>query len=443
MTGNDRRGQRAGKAAKEEDRRDMRRKPWQVRLLTGAKKAACRELWEEIFTEDSERFLDYYGRWKYPENECFGIFDGGRLVSMAQFNPYEIRIRGSASSVRTVKSHYIVAVATGEEYRHKGMMAAILRESLGRMREEGMPFVFLMPAAEAIYRPFGFRYFYESNTGTLAPCGAAGEADREAGGEKTAVRPAVSADIPGLVTFSEEILQELFDCYTKRDRHYYEMLLAELASEDGGLLLVTEPGPDGEKEADGRILAAVPYWGTDPAEIREILCRPREKERVLLALGRWFGSVLPGERPERVSAAGAPFPMGERKPVIMGRIADAVSFLELFSAEQETEILLELADDLLEENSGLYLWSLSREGSRARRLSLPQGEILRAAEVRPGEAVREPAGGDGRMAGAPSGREMVRTTPAELFSCLMGGREPEGALRKVRACRRSYINEIV
>ena len=75
MTGNDRRGQRAGKAAKEEDRRDMRRKPWQVRLLTGAKKAACRELWEEIFTEDSERFLDYYGRWKYPENECFGIFD--------------------------------------------------------------------------------------------------------------------------------------------------------------------------------------------------------------------------------------------------------------------------------------------------------------------------------------------------------------------------------
>ena len=89
-------------------------------------------------------------------------------------------------------------------------------------------------------------------------------ADRE-----PSVRPAVASDIPELVAFAEDVQAELFDCYTRRDRYYYEMLLAELASEGGGLLLVTGSG------TDGKLLATVPYWGTDPVEIREILCRPQ------------------------------------------------------------------------------------------------------------------------------------------------------------------------
>ncbi|MCI9486600.1 MAG: GNAT family N-acetyltransferase [Lachnospiraceae bacterium] len=427
------RGRTAGKTERGENRRNVRKGPWQVRLLAESEKAACRELWENIFAEDSKGFLDYYDEWKYRENECFGIFEKGRLVSMAQFNPYEMQIKGSGPLSRTVESRYVIAVATEEEYRHRGMMAAILREGIGRMREKGMPFVFLMPAAEAIYHPFGFRYFYEGNSGNLALGGAAGTGDGEKSGRVGADRepsvcPAVASDIPELVAFAEDVQAELFDCYTRRDRHYYEMLLAELASEGGGLLLVTESG------TDGKLLATVPYWGTDPVEIREILCRPQESERVLFTLGRWFGSAPPGKRPERASVAGASFSMEEKKPVIMGRIADAVSFLELFSAERPVEVFLDLVDDLMEENGGIYRWRLSPEGSRAERLAPSDGEALRAAEL---------AGGYGGAAGASSVPEAIRTTAAELFSFLMGWSEPEGVLREVRTCRKSYINEIV
>lgn len=402
---------------------------WQPRLLDASEKGACRELWEEIFTEDSKRFLDYYDRWKYKENECYGIFHGDRLASMLQLNPYEMQVR-SGRSFRTVSSCYIIAVATREEYRHRGMMAALLKESLGQMRNKGIPFTFLMPAAEAIYAPFGFRYFYESNEGMRKLWGM------EEGKNQTAlsVRPAGTADIPELVAFSEEVQSELFDCYTSRNPHYYEMLFAELASEGGGMLLLTEPGTEaaaGPRRKPsvngGRLVAAVPYWGEDPVEIREVLCRLKDKEQVLSALDRWWKESRAGKPSERISVAGAAFELEKKKPVIMGRIVDAVSFLGLFSSERPMELFLELSDKLLEENSGVYRWSLSPEESRAERITFSESGTLRAAEASPGT----------------SGRKTVRITSAELFSNLMGGEEPEGALEGVRACKKSYINEIV
>ncbi len=412
---------------------------WQVRLLAEAEKKACRELWEEVFTEDSRGFLDYYDRWKYPENECFGIFDGDRLVSMAQFNPYKLRIRTGAPAFRTVESRYVIAVATREEYRHRGMMAALLKEGLGRMREKGMPFVFLMPAAEAIYRPFGFRYFYESCGGALAFESSAraenGTDEKGAGGREAEACLAGPSDIPELTAFSEEVLSGLFDCYVKRDRRYYEMLLPELACEGGGLLLI---------RCGKRLLAEVPYWGEDQTELREVLCRPEHKDQVLSALGRWFGSGRAGKRLRQVSFQGAAFPGAEKKPVIMGRIADAGSFLELFSAERPAEILLELSDGLLKENEGIYRWRLSPEGSRAERLSPSEAAsleepLLRAAQLPDSE---EETSGGGRTSRSP-GLPRIRTTAEELFSCLTGERKLQGPLRMVRPCRRSYINEIV
>ena len=221
-----------------------------ARRLTGKEKLACRELWEEVFTEDSREFLDYYDKWKYEENECYGIYHGDKLVSMLQMNPYGMEIQPSKSGQsKRVESRYIIAVATRKEYRHRGLMRKLLKKSLSDMQIQRIPFVFLMPAAEAIYRPFEFRYFYEMNTGTLETKN--GQRALETG-RKPEVRQAEASDIVKLVDFAEKIQRELFDCYIRRDCFYYERLLEELKSEDGALLVLTE----GE-----RIVAAVPYWG--------------------------------------------------------------------------------------------------------------------------------------------------------------------------------------
>lgn len=397
----------------------MEQRTWQARFLSDGEKRACRELWEEIFTEDSGRFLDYYDRWKYTANECYGIYDGDKLVSMVQLNPYNMQVGGYGP----IAVNYIIAVATRKEYRHRGMMAALLKESLGQMRKKRMPFVFLMPAAEAIYHPFGFRYFYESSVGTLKLCTA--QEGNQGSGQTLSVRLAGFADMKRLVDFSEAVQAELFDCYTKRDRCYYERLLEELKSENGGLLLLMRAG---------QIIASVPFWGDGPVEIREILCRPQDKEQVLFTLGRWARAGLAGKNPERLSVTGASFDLDEKKPTIMGRIVDAKSFLELFSAEEPVELFLELSDGFLGENDGLYRWNLSQDGGRAERISPLESQFLKAADL---------SGGGSRTAEGEIDPEIIRCTAAELFFCLMGGDKPEGVFRKVRVCQKAYINEIV
>ena len=289
---------------------------WEPRRLDGEEKAACRGLWEQIFTEDSAAFLDYYDRWKLAENECWGIFCGGRLASMLQLNPYRMQVRG-----RTVESRYIVAVATAPEYRHQGMMRALLAESLKDLERRGMPFVFLMPAKEAIYRPFGFRYFYEMNTGVLQTAGLPG------GKSAFLAVPAGEEDLPAAAAFSEAVLRELSGCYAQRDEHYLRMLLAELKSENGELLLLK--GREG-----GRLCGLIPYWGLEQPEIREILCKDEDREAVLAAAGAYLGERS-GGRPVPVS--GACFPMEEKKPIIMGRILNMPAFLELFGGEKTEE----------------------------------------------------------------------------------------------------------
>ena len=360
---------------------------WRPRRLSQREKAACRALWEEIFTEDSGEFLDYYDRWKAADNECYGIFDGDRLVSMLELNPYRLRVKGCLT-----ESRYVIAVATRPEYRHRGMMKSLLAASLEDMRKRGMPFVFLMPASEAIYRPFGFRYFYEMHTGKLPPAGSGPE--DPAAGERLFARTAAEEDISRLTEFSGAVLPFLSDLYAERDAGYYRTLLAELVSEGGGLLMLEEAG---------KLRGLIPYWGEEETEIREILCLPQDKEAVLGAAEQYFART---GRKEPVPVNGAAFPMEGKKPVIMGRAVNIPAFLELFG-EPEEAVEFRLSDPLLEANNQIFRWGGERELSAA------------------------------SLEGIPS------CTEAELFSWLAaGGPAPEG-MPETEGCRAAFLNEIV
>ena len=53
-----------------------------------------RSLWEEIFTEDDEAFLDYYYQVKTAENSIYIIEEEDGPVSMLQLNPYPVQFLG-------------------------------------------------------------------------------------------------------------------------------------------------------------------------------------------------------------------------------------------------------------------------------------------------------------------------------------------------------------
>ena len=130
-----------------------------VKYLTNKEKLQTRPIWEKIFLEDTEKLLDYYYSLKTLDNEILAKIIDNKIVSMLHLNPYKIVINNNVYN-----SYYVVAVATLEEYRKKGYMAELIKSSLNYCYNLSMPFIFLRPAKEEIYLPFGFRYIYNHNT---------------------------------------------------------------------------------------------------------------------------------------------------------------------------------------------------------------------------------------------------------------------------------------
>ena len=77
-----------------------------IRKLEQNEHGKTRELWEQVFPEDTKEFLDYYYFVKARDNQIYVIEEEGEIRSMLQLNPYEIRIEN-----RVFPSFYIIAVA--------------------------------------------------------------------------------------------------------------------------------------------------------------------------------------------------------------------------------------------------------------------------------------------------------------------------------------------
>lgn len=127
-----------------------------LKSLTAEEKKLSRALYEEVFSEDSESFVDYYYTEKTEDNQIYVIEEAGEIRAMLHLNPYKLLVNGSEKD-----ANYIVAVATQQSYRKRGYMAALLKNALNEMYHNGETFTFLMPASENIYLPFDFRTVYE------------------------------------------------------------------------------------------------------------------------------------------------------------------------------------------------------------------------------------------------------------------------------------------
>ena len=182
-----------------------------------------RRLWEEIFTEDTSQFLDYYYSVKATNNEIYVIEDGDEIVSMIHLNPYQMRVED-----KLYHTHYIVAVATKKSYRKQGLMRLLLNHVMQVMADRGEPFTFLMPADEAIYKPFGFEFIYEQKREKVS--------GKKCEDRTLEVVEASSEQCKAIAEFANEMLQS-YNVVTWRDEEYYKMILSEQVSENGGILV--------------------------------------------------------------------------------------------------------------------------------------------------------------------------------------------------------------
>ena len=349
-----------------------------IRYLSDSEKDRTKPLWERIFAEDSDRFLDYYYHIKTADNEILVLERDGEILSMLQLNPYRLQL-GAAQ----VEAAYVIAVATDSRYRHQGMMARLLRRAMQDRQEKEQPFLFLMPAAEAIYRPFGFRFIYRQQSMTGVPgvpddaepltpvedhspvkAGLPQKPDGWKGStEAWKLSPVAEDELEAAARFAEDQLSRRhIQVRTVRDAHYYRVLQKECRAEDGDLCWMLQ---------DGRRQGLVAYTYEEAVEVREPLLP--EPERLEEALNGCFGSfhrplyvsgIVPGKEQNGVQKTEGKPESGKWKqepvrPVIMARALDLSVLTAGIRAVCPVSLVLDLEDGILPDNTGRFLWQVS------------------------------------------------------------------------------------
>lgn len=119
-------------------------------LKTPEEQERTKALYREIFPEDTEEFLDFY--YKERPKRILAMEEEGQIIAMLHLNPFLLSFFG-----KEITASYIYAVATKKEKRRQGIMGELLRYAFQLLKEEGEAFCILIPVAESIYSPYGFR----------------------------------------------------------------------------------------------------------------------------------------------------------------------------------------------------------------------------------------------------------------------------------------------
>ena len=119
-------------------------------LKTPEEQERTKALYREIFPEDTEAFLDFY--YKERPKRILAMEEDGQIIAMLHLNPFLLSFFG-----KEITASYIYAVATKKEKRRQGIMGELLRYAFQLLKEEGEVFCILIPVAESIYSPYGFR----------------------------------------------------------------------------------------------------------------------------------------------------------------------------------------------------------------------------------------------------------------------------------------------
>ena len=301
-----------------------------------------RALWEEVFRDDSQEFLDYYYQYKTSNNQIYVMDHKETICAMLQLNPYDL-VFGNDNFT----GHYIIAVATDPRYRHQGLMSQLLYRSMKDMYLKKEPFTYLMPAAEAIYTPFGFRYIYDQRQGMLE-----GKTHTKETG--FILTTAKSEDLQGLSSYMNRYLKDRYHVYARRSEEYYSILQKELKSEDGDIILIKR-----EDQLIGSFLYAI----GEQIEVREPIIDKEYRLELYDEIANYFSDYG-----KKIHVAGIPeegmLKEQELKPMIMARILHLPSFVKEIRAEEEITFTLGIEDPILEENQGMYQWIIGPKGGR-------------------------------------------------------------------------------
>ena len=307
------------------------------------------DLWRECFG-DTKEYTDFYFSWKVKDNRVVSIYKQERLSSMLHLNPYMVKL-----CKKTERLNYIVGVATRTEDRRQGLMKLLLETTLNQMYEEQMPFTYLMPAAEAIYHPFGFRIVYNQAPWKQRLLQAGNRIGRDAdsnpaAGSMKVIRVTEDNEeaMAVLTDFTGQYLSQNYDIYAERSPYYYKRLIREMESGKGGVLLcILEEEPVGY----------ISYMTDGGLGIAECIYRSEHEELFFNTVG----SQIVDETIQEPKAD------EHRTPSIMVRIVDFQAFTENLTAGDDFTLTFKVEDPIIQANNGVYLLTFTKKGCKTAR----------------------------------------------------------------------------
>ena len=410
----------------------------EVRLLKQQEHGKTRLLWEKVFQEDSKAFLDYYYFFKTRENSVYVVEEDEEIRSMLHLNPFLIQVGEGQFDGR-----YIIAVATEESYRKRGYMGMLLRKAMQAMYQEKQPFTFLMPAAEVIYTPYDFRFVYDQNVWKYTVV----EKQEQ---KSLPVSEAGIGDGADLAAFFMEYFSERFQIYAVRDEQYYQTMLFEQQSENGGIAIL---------KRSEKIVGCFLYGDEDGLEIREPLYLKEYETEFWAAVGKIcekhgqkealvYAGISEEEKIGTVE-------FQKKKPTIMVRILHLESLLRLLKtkAGEQIDCSFAVLDSILTQNSRVWKLQSSPIGEieegedtvkeadvakevEKQRLSDCETKIY-VRETEDSEGVLSIAALTSLLFGYKSVEEVVEEPDVFLSERLMG------ELKKIQPLDKIYLNEIV
>ena len=333
-----------------------------------------RHLYEQVFPEDEAAFLDYYYFIKARENEILVIEEDDEIRSMIHLNPFKMSLNSFHFT-----GHYIVAVATQKEYRKRGYMGKLLKESFELLYKNKEPFTFLMPAAEAIYAPYDFRFIYNQiktreNISIVKFLLDDSNMKESPNIKKSSQRLENFTDIKifcldeatlsngnELSAFFTNQVEKKYRTLCIHDEQYYQMMILEQQAQNGGVKIV---------KYENQLIGSFAYSiDKEKIFIREFLIKNGFSDYIRDILKTFIKEQLE-KNPQLLELSimgienqdSLPFPI-QQKPMIMARIIHLPTLLATLQVREREVINCSIAilDSYITKNS--RIWNLSnRQG---------------------------------------------------------------------------------
>ena len=286
-----------------------------IKYLNQKEKIFTKPLYKEAFFEDSNSFVNYYYDEKLKDNRILADIEGESVRSMIMLNPYKISVFNKIYNL-----DYIVAVATGKEFKRQGYMRRLLNKALCDMNAEHVPLTYLIPANKDYYLPFDFAFVANKNEYNANFSGLKKQVIKEEPDKELIFR---------ILDFINNEVSKDNDVYTYRDENYFIRDLKEIASEDGFINIYSD---------ENDIVAYESFWGKK-LELKERIVSSKLAKRK-------FG-----------------------KENIMVRITDIVELLSNFRAKEPIDIIIKINDNIIKSQNGYFRIEMDERQSSVSRIS--------------------------------------------------------------------------